>query len=273
MKKKLSIWGLLFGLFVCVITFGACGGDGNEQDYSNSAYYLSYMGEEQAPYLDWDNSMKTSWLRLQFEEGIPKGAEWNLYCGESWVKIRNTNGKVNAYSENIPVTIEDNTNYEDREASIYLDVDNGIPASSKYTTVVIHQYGYEFYLDCGNEISFDTDRSMAVGSTLELNIQSMDNVVEIDWGDNQKDVFNENESYSKLRHEYSSTSSTIRVKIRFGAKIKDGTAISVFSFFTNADQGITTFYDRNGNALQTFFNSATIKYVKYKDNKFTFDQL
>ena len=269
MKKMIFVLSLTLGLFVSV-GLTACGGSGDDNDYSNSSYYLSYKGEEQTPYLDWENSMKTSWLRLEFDEGIPKGSEWNLYCGESWVKIRNTNGKVNSSSENIQVTIEDNTNYEDREAYIYLDVENGLPLSSDYTTVTIHQYGYNQYLDYGQELSFDTERSLANSNNMKLNISRMDNVVEVDWGDNTKEVFNTKQSYRTLTHQYASSIQTYRVKLRFGTGYVDNTANCYFSFYTDRNQGVTKFYDRNGRSLSSYSDSSAPKYVTYKDGEFSF---
>lgn len=269
MKKMIPVLSLTLGLLVSA-GLVSCGGADDDNDYSNSSYYLSYKGEEQTPYLDWDNSMKTSFLKLEFDEGIPKGSEWYLYCGESWLKIRNIQGKVNARYENIQVTIEDNTNYEDREACIYLDVENGLPSSSNYTTVTIHQYGYNHYLDYGQELSFDTDRSLAKNNTMKLNISRMDNVVEVDWGDNTKEVFNTKQSYRTLSHQYASSMQTYRVKLRFGTGYIDYTANCYFSFYTDRNQGVTTFYDRKGYVLHSDNDNSTPKYVTYKDGEFSF---
>lgn len=259
---------LALGLLVSLVLV-ACSGNGDEDDYSNSSYSLSYNGEENTPYLDWENSMKTSWLRLEFDEGIPKGSQWNLYCYESWVKVQPTYGKVNSSSQYIPITIEDNTNYEDREAYIQLDVENGLPADANYTTVTIHQYGYEHYLEWGQIVSFDTDRTLANSNTMKLNIYHMENLVEVDWGDNSKEVYSTKDSYRTLTHQYLSSAQTYRVKLRFGIG-RTNDAYS-FTFYTDRNQGVTDFYDRNERRIYSFQNNSTSKFVTYKDGEFSFD--
>ena len=264
----ISILSLTLGLLLSVTAFMACGSDDDGNSLSNnSSYRISYKGEDNTPYIQWTNSLQTAYLKLEFDEGIPKGSEWDIYNSESWVKIRTTHGKVNTRSENIPVTIEDNTNYEDREAYIYFDVENGLPADASYTTVTIHQYGYEHYLKWGQELSFTTDRSLANDNTLTLNITHMDSVVEVDWGDNIKEVFNENDIIRQLSHQYTGSNNIYRVKLHFGTSFKDGNCS--FSFYTERNQGVTEFYNREGSIIESFSDDTKRKYVNYYDGIFT----
>ena len=209
-------------------------------------------------------------ITLEFEEGIPTGSIWRLNCDADWVNLERIYGKKAAnilYHENILFNLTDNTNYEDREAHIYLEVENGLPVSGNRTTVNIHQYGYEHYFNLGPEISFETNRSQAKDNLLKLNITNMNNVVEIDWGDSNKEVYNINDSYHLVSHAYSSSSNTYLVKLRFGGEPNNCS----FSFYTNADQGISTFYNRQGSRLKWFANNASKKWISYKDYNFTID--
>ena len=242
MKKSLSVLSLLFGLFVCVTVFSACGGgdddkNGSPSDTYGRSYFLTYKGEGYMKYVDWENSRTKPFLRLLFSEGIPKGSEWNLYCDEPWIKLRNKRGKVNFLFEDIYFTIEDNTNYEDREANIYLDVDNGIPTSSKSTTLIIHQYGYETHLDRGKTISFTTNRSISESSELSITSLKVDQIMDVDWGDGNKDVLTKNDYYStsdlSISHEYSSNK-TYTVKLRFAPENEK----TSFSFIVRKKQGL-----------------------------------
>lgn len=251
------------------VGFVSCGKD-NDNENKSSYYYLNYERDQYYVQLGWNTSTNTSYLSLKFDEGIPKGSEWHLTCDETWVKPRNSRGKVNFQSENVPITIEDNTHYEDREAHIYLDVDNGLPFTSSTSTVTICQYGYEYYLNHGPEFSFDTDRSLANDNPLELKIDHLDNVVEIDWGDGTKEVYNEKESYQSLNHQYSSSTKTYRVKLRFSAWDSYGGSSS-FYLIIGAEQGISAFYDNDGRILYSTNDTSRKKHVLYSDGNYSFN--
>ncbi len=242
MKKFFTVLSLtIVNIFLTTIIIACGGGDddknGSPSDTYSLSYFLTYKGETYMKYVDWENSRTTSFLRLEFSEGIPKGSEWNLYCDEPWIKLRNKRGKVNLSSEDIPFTIEDNTNYEDREANIYLDVDNGIPTSSKSTTVIIHQYGYETHLDSGKTISFTTNRSISESSELSITSLKVYQIMDVDWGDGNKDVLTKNDYYStsdlSISHEYSSNK-TYTVKLRFAPENEN----TSFSFIVRKKQGL-----------------------------------
>lgn len=269
MKKSYLILSHI-SLLMSVTSFIACSSDSDDGSNTKNSYYnLRYKGETDYVRLGWDNSMDISYLKLEFEEGIPKGSEWYLTCDESWVILRNTRGKVNLKSESVPITIEDNTNYKDRESHIYLEVDNGIPFSSSNTTVTIYQFGYEHYLSHGPSISFDTDRSLAVSNHLMLKFYSLDEMVEIDWGDGTKEVYNKKDSYNTINHQYSSTTNTYRVKLRFSAWNSDGDSSS-FNFVTSSEQGISIFYDNNGRFLYSYDNVSSKKSVSFSNGKYSF---
>ena len=269
-KKLISFLNLTFSLLVSATAFIACSSDSDDgSNTKNSYYYLRYNGETDYVRLGWDNSMEISYLKLEFEEGIPKGSEWYLTCDDSWVILRNTRGKVNLKSESVPITIEDNTDYKDREAHIYLEVDNAIPFSSSNTTVTIYQFGYEHYLSHGPGVSFDTDRSLAESSLLMLKFYSLDEMVEIDWGDGTKEVYNKKESFDAIGHQYSSTANTYRVKLRFSAWDSYGDASS-FYFITGAEQGISNFYGKDDSFLYSYGNASSKKYVSFSEGNYSF---
>ena len=69
MKKKLSILSLLFGLFVCVTVFSACGGDDNEKGSPSSNLLI---GTWESIDIDGDNYI------LEFK------ADGSLYQAEFW---------------------------------------------------------------------------------------------------------------------------------------------------------------------------------------------
>lgn len=267
MNKKLTILNLLFGLFVFATLFCACGDDKNDtpSDVYDLSYYLTYKGETSMEYFDWENSRTMPFLRLEFNEGIPKGSEWNLYCDESWIKLRNTRGKVNSPSEDIFFTIEDNTNYKDREASIYLDVDNGIPTSSNYATVIIHQYGYETHLDRGQTISFTTNRSISESSELSITSLKVYQIMDVDWGDGNKDVLTKNDYYStsdlSITHEYK-TDKTYTVKLRFAPE----NGKTSFSFVVRRNQGLEEVSYYSGGFHSVSVNNTKSVAIIYSDN-------
>lgn len=266
MIKKITI-----GLSLIVsIGLIACSRDNGNTDNSDTNYRLSFRGEDNAPRFEWQNNLAICYLRLDFGKDIPKGSEWYLDVDEPWVKVRNTYGKVNGNYEHIPLTIEDNTNYTDRVAHIYLNVQNGLPYSSDFTTVTILQYGYETYFDCGAELSFDTDRSQAIDNLLKLNMTYIDNIVEVDWGDGIIEVFNKYDSIRLISHNYSSSTKTYHVKLRFGSDISSGSAICRFSFNINSGQGITAFYNRQGDKIASYNNHTDKIYVNFKNGDYSF---
>ena len=264
MNKRLSILILSLGLFVAVLVITACGGD-NDNDNPNISYRLIYKSENNnSPYLGWDTSKKTFLLRLEFDAGIPKGSEWYLNCDESWIKLSNKHGKVNAPYENVTITIEDNTNYKDRIAHINLDVNNGIPKSSQYTTVTIHQHGYETGLMSGRSMSFITNRSIADNSRVSIDAITVNQVMEVDWGDGNKNVLTKNDYYStsnlSISHTYSSNG-TFTVKLRFAPD--DG--ITSFRFKLGKKQGIQAVkYYENANVTVNIDDQKDV-YVSYND--------
>ena len=282
MKKGIYYWCpmiiMLLSIASCVL-LSACDNDDDkgirdddllyQLDYKNGPEVTEWNN---SPYVDWNNSMISSFLTMEFGDGIPKGADWYLECDESWIKLRN-HGQIRLTYETIPITIEDNTSYNNREAHIYLSVPEGIPMSSSHTTIKIHQYGYEWYFEHGKEISFVTDRSQAKDNTLIIEVSDMDDVVEIDWGDDSKEVFNEKESYQSLSHQYSNNSQSYQVKLRFGGRLKSSTEVTCsFSFSTERDQGIRRFYDSKGQNIQTFSDSSTKKFIRYRKGEFTFKE-
>lgn len=272
MKRLLSIYYLTFvGLLLTIIIVG-CGGDDDKNDISNGTYDLTYRGETNMKYVEWETSEITPWLhlKLNFSEGIPKGSEWKLYCDESWIKLRNTRGKVNDRYEKIPFTIENNTNYEDREASIYLDVDNGIPTSSKEATVIIHQYGYETHLDWGKTISFTTNRSISESSELSITSLKVYQLMDVDWGDGNKDVLTRSDYYSSksnlsITHEYK-TNKTYTVKLRFAPEDLK-TLHTYFSFEVSNNQGLeeVSYYSEGTQSVISIDNTQNV-FITYSDN-------
>lgn len=260
----------MLSLFIS-IGFAACSNDSNNDDYSDSYYSLTFWGEETFLERDWENSMKRSpYLLLEFGEGIPKGSAWHLSCDESWVKLRSTNGKVSSKYDEVPVTIENNTNYDDREANIYLDVDNGLPLYNG--TVTIRQYGCEHYLGVGRSLSLKTNRSIASSSLLTIGQIKVYQIMDIDWGDGSKDVLTRDNFYStsnlSISHQYTSNG-TYNVKLRFAP---ENDRVS-FSFTIDGNQGIEEIaYYQDGN-VRVGINDSKKVYVNYNEtNGFSVNQ-
>lgn len=263
MKQICSYSHFLFVFASSIFLFAACGSkEENAQDI-DARYYLKFKDSgDRKPYLDWDSS--NNYLTLEFDEGIPKGTEWYLECDASWIKLRNTHGKVSSKSEHIPISIENNTNHEDREAYIYLDVPNGSPMSTTYTTITIHQYGFESLLDMGNDISFRTNRLLAETTTLTIEQIKVNQVMDIDWGDGNKDILTKNDYYStsnlSISHQYNSTR-TYDVKLRFAPE-NDRTS---FSFILAKGQGIEKIYYYEGGQITVSIDNSKRVAVIYSD--------
>lgn len=266
MNKK-NLLHLMVTTMVAILSvgFSSCGSDDNDESNANSSYNLSYRGEVQTKYLDWADAM-SPFLRLEFGEGIPNGTEWFLECDASWIKLRNTHGKVNsAHVEAIPFTIEDNTNYNDREAYIYLEVPGGNPLSTNYTTVTIHQYGYETHLSMGRSLSFRTNLSKAESTTLTVEKLAVYQLMDIDWGDGRKDILTKNDFYStsnlSISHQYKSFGS-YDVTLRFAPEHKR----TAFSFFLAKGQGIEEFNYYDGRPISEGIDNSKRILVSYSDD-------
>lgn len=231
-------------MLLTATAFVACGNDGDSDipDYSYVNYWLEVDKE------DFDYWTGQTDLKVNFDDGTPKGSEWNLSCDVPWVKLRYTRGKVNGYQERVPITIEDNFNYEDREAHIYLDVPNVIPYFSRLATVTLYQYGFEKYFSyCGasycESISIITNRSIAESSTFSINNLIMSPIMEVDWGDGNKKIFKNTIQGSdlygsnNLSHNYLSNE-TYTIKLRFGTMNYHSLNINNFSFYLEKGQGI-----------------------------------
>lgn len=271
MRNLESILYFFIGLMLMVL-FVACGGDDDDGPQLESHYYLGYKSKgEQMAYLEWENSATTTYLRLDVDAGVPKGSEWYLECDASWIKLRNTHGKINPYKDNyyteqIPFTIEDNTNYEDREANIYLDVPNGYPISTDYTTVTIHQYGLDTHLKWGKSVSFKTNRSKSESTTLTIEGIVVRQVMDIDWGDGSKDYLTKKEYQStsnlSISHQYNSSGS-FNVKLRFAPE-RDRTS---FRFILAKGQGIETVDYYEGGSVSVRIDNTQKVSVTYSDSE------
>lgn len=264
MKRNRMLFGIALGLVLSAISFAACSSDdGGSSD--NVTYRLKYKGIDWYPHISWNGLWANAHLTLEFDDGIPKGSEWRLECDASWIKLRNNRGKVSTSVQNIPITIESNINYDDREGVIFLDVTNGIPVSSGTATVRIHQYGMEHYLSYGKSISFTTNRSDAESSELTIEKLSVLQVMEIDWGDGSKEyktvVDYEAVSNLSVSHEYRSNK-TYTVKLRF-APYEDST---LFGFRIRKNQGIGKFnYNYNGTSTSHPVDASKTTNVSYSD--------
>ena len=264
MRKANYVFGLILALATSA-GFVACGGDDDGDSYADSGYRLTYNGTDYNPYISWNGAWAHAHLHLEFDKGIPKGSDWYLDCDANWVKLRNKTGKVNTTVDNIPITIENNMNYEDREAVVYLDVPNGLASSTWTSTVVIHQYGFGYYLSMANTISFKTNRSKAESSKLTIEKLTVWEVMEVDWGDGSKDVLTtidyESTSNLSISHEYKSNK-TFTVGLRF-APSKD---IKSYSFLLRKNQGVESLKYYDGGAVTCSVNDSKNVSVSYSDN-------
>lgn len=268
MKKWITYLSLIIGLFVTIGTLTACGGsEDDDYDISKAYYYLYYgVDNDLEPNVNWTVTYDPNdpFLRLEFSESIPKGSDWYLECDASWVNLRNTHGRVSQTIERIPITIEDNTNYDDREAYIYLNVPDGKPMSTTYTTVTIRQYGYNTHLSRGKYVSFTTNRSKAESSRLTIENIRVGQIMEVDWGDGSKEIYTRKDPQSgqlSISHEYKSNKN-YTVKLRF-APNEDGLN---FNFRLNKGQGIEQLDCHKGNSTPyDILNSQTVL-VSYSEN-------
>lgn len=265
MKRNITLLSIVLGSLVSAISFIACSSDDGDYSQDDVTYRLKYKGEDWYPHISWNGTWAHAYLNLEFDEGIPKGSEWRLECDANWIKLRNNRGKVNVSVDNIPITIENNLNYDDREAIIFLDVDNGIPVSSGTATVRIHQYGMEHYLSDGNSISFTTNRSEAESSKLTIENLSVRQVMEIDWGDGSKEFKTvldyEAVSNLSISHEYKSNK-VFTVKMRF-APYEGSTS---YTFRIRKNQGIGKFnYFYQGTSTSHPVDASKTTNVSYSD--------
>lgn len=254
---------------IAILAFTACGDKNSGDDYSDTYYYLLYDGDSGNPHLDW--STKPTYLRLEFGEDIPKGSEWHLYCSDSWVNIGRTNGKVNSQSENIPITISDNKNSSDREAYIFLDVENGTPTIGS-SEVTIHQYCIDSHLEMGVPVSFTTNRSKAESKTLTIEQIKVYQVMDVDWGDGSRNVLTKNDFYStnnlSISHRYSSDD-IYKVTLRFAPENNRNS----FNFILRKNQGIDYVNYYYGNSVTVGIDDSQNVVVKFSDdNGFSVDQ-
>ena len=265
LKKLIPFLNLIISLLISTEILTACGSsdDGDDYDISKAYYYLFYDDNIWIETeVDW-SVIYDQYLTLEFSESIPKGSEWYLECDASWVKLRNTHGRVSLTRERIPITIEDNANYDDREAYVYLNVPDGKPMSTTYTTVTIHQYGYNSHLSRGRSVSFTTNRSKSGSSRLTVENIRINQIMEVDWGDGSKEIFTRKDPQSgklSISHDYKSNK-TYTVKLQFAP---DENRLN-FYFKLNKDQGVEKLYSIDGGFEYKILNSQVIL-VSYSDN-------
>jgi len=259
MKKIVLMLSLLMGSVV-IMAISACSSDNDDEGNGDKSYYLTYgsFGMHSA-YLDWDPHYHLGVsLTLEFGEGIPFGSRWSLECDQPWLKIHNSYGEVHTgRMDGTSLTVEENNNYDDRVANITLNVTNGTINSYNDAKVTISQYGYEHYLSSGHYFSFETNRSKATNTILEIFNISSEQVMEINWGDGTTNVINDIQT-DKTSHHYNSNG-TYTVKLR----IARGRTLDRFNFVIRRNQGVE-FID-NGSTSQAVDPSKNID-VSYKDD-------
>ncbi len=275
--KILRTFKVLLLFLMAQTVFVACGGDGDSDTQADKDYMLQF--DDGNDVFLWNTSTKQVFLVLTFGEGIPTGSEWYLNCDVPWIKLRNTSGRIGEVrTERIPITIEDNLDYQDREANIYLDVPNGIPYSSIFTTRTILQKGLEFEFAFGKSISIVTNRSIAESPRLSINNIHMFDVMDIDWGDGDKNVLTKNDFYStsnlSISHNYT-FNETINVNLRFGFG-SSANANGYFSFKLDKGQGIEEIiyeFDSFTNSRNYYIDNTKNVYVSYSEaNGFSVEQ-
>jgi len=277
--KKHRIFKILLLVLMTQTIFVACGGDSDSDSQADKDYMLQF--DDGNDVFLWNTSTKQVFLVLTFGEGIPTGSEWYLNCDVPWIKLRNTSGRIGKVrTERIPITIEDNLEYQDREANIYLDIPNGIPYSSIFTTCTLLQKGLEFEFAFGRSISIVTNRSIAESSRLSINNIHMFNVMDVDWGDGDKNVLTKNDSYStsnlSTSHNYT-FNETINVNLRFGfGSSTTEDEKGYFSFKLEKGQGIEEIiyeFDSFTNNRIYYIDNTKNVYVSYsKANGFSIEQ-
>lgn len=269
--KKSTIF-VLWCLLVSIFALTACGS--KDVDTKSKKYSLAFndMGARMIT-LDWDgeNHYGGYYLYLNFDEGVPNGTDWFLGCDQSWVEFLNAQGRVSMKSELVPFTFKNNENYDDREAHIYLNVPDGDPESSLESTVTVHQYGYEYYLGQGKTIWFKTNRSNATSPRLTINDISVNEIVEINWGDGSSDVITklDKQYYTGHGHTIShaySVSDTYKVKIRFAPEYSNNNTSIKFSI----SKGHGVEWAAQGNQEKWLNNDSKNISISYSEN-FGFD--
>lgn len=281
MNKKISyLLSLALYLLAFTTVLVSCSKDGNDEPELSSYYSLNYKDEGvHMAYFNWENSSTAPYLKLQFDEGIPQGADWFLECNESWVKIDYPRGRVNGSWETVRFSVEDNTDYDDREAHIYLNIPEGNPGSTDQAYVTLHQYGYESHLSSGRSFSFTTNRSKSETSVLTIDrmkIYDAEDIVEIVWGDGSRNIItNKDKQYYtgmsssgdlrardySISHTYS-TNDSFNVKIRFAP---DNLGKLSFYCHVDEDQGVelVEYYDNGGKVVYTDESKDTT--ISYSD--------
>lgn len=274
MKKKCVYGNLLAGLFYCSFVIMSCSKDSDSRETSGDlSFSIEAREGGQEQYMDWGPYNEYEHLKLYFGNSLNSAYEWTLSCDAPWLLYVNTRGHAIAGGEKIiTYQVEPNENYDDRQAIIYMDVAGGYPYPSTGYCVVVHQYGYNHYFDLDYNVSFDTDRSLADSDELRLSIINFQEVLEVDWGDGNKEFYNSKTSKSSLvlSHRYNSKKS-YRVTLRFGGKeVEVGSAIQLRRSsicMISAKQGIATFYE-NGRLKITFANVDAGKVIRYNDQSY-----
>lgn len=268
--KTIRKIGMTFMMVFAACTFVACSGD-DDGDDSGSGKEYSLEWDKSYTYLDCDvdNDMWMSYLHLIFGDGIRRGAEWELESDQPWVTFRNSRGQVARSLENIPITVGNNRGYDDREANVSLFVSEGVSTRSM-STVKVRQYGYEHYFSQGGSFSFDTDRSEANDRSFTLKSVTIRCIVEIDWGDGNKQLYGEGpngeySNYTDISHRYAELKK-YTVKVRFGTadnrspfffcKIDKGNGLSNFKHTPSSSWNVSNMsttvvtYDSDGFSIK-----------------------
>lgn len=274
MKKKCLYGGLLVGLFYCSFVIMSCSKDSDSEETSGDlSFSIGTREGGQEQYMDWGPDREYAHLKLYFGNNLNSTYEWTLSCDAPWLLFVNTRGKAIAGGENIVTyQVEPNENNDDRQAVIYMDVAGGYPYPSTGYCVVVRQYGYEHYFELGYNVSFDTDRSLANSDELKLSIINFQEVLEVDWGDGNKEFYNSKSSRTPLAlsHRYNNKKS-YKVTLRFGGKeVEMGSAIQLRRSsvcMIPGKQGIATFYE-NGRLKTTFANVDAGKVIRYNDQSY-----
>lgn len=263
MKNNLRTFVILLLVLMAQTVFIACSGDGNlDTQAGNKVYFMSY---DEILVFNWEQRNLS--LKLHFGEGIPAGSEWYLKCDAPWIKPQRTSGRIsNAHYENIPIKIEKNLDYQEREAYITLDVPNGIPSGYAASAAIL-QNGLDIEFYDNISITIVTNRSTAESSRFSINNIIMPNVMDVDWGDEEKTIrsikdFTSTHNYS-ISHNYT-VNGTTNINLRFG--FGSGQDVDkYFSFKLDMGQGVEciqtgyvggisrTFYIKNNKELNVYF--------------------
>lgn len=259
-------------MFACSLVLCVTSCSKSEKNVS-SKYSLAFndMGVRMITY-DWDGENNyVGHLYLNFDEGVPRGADWFLGCDQPWVEFLNAQGRVSMKSELVSFTFKNNESYDNREAHIYLNVPEGDPESSLESTVTVYQYGYNYYLDQGKTILLKTNRSKATSSRFTINDIKVNEIVEINWGDGSSDVITKNDKqyYTGQGHTIShaySVNDSYKVKIRFAPEYSNNNTSIKFSI--SKGQGVE--WAAYGNQEKWLNNESKKISISYSEN-FGFD--